>query len=153
MSICLYNMSSKTILLCYHPSIDDQGCTTNIVRGSRSQEDDCASKVLRQTPSPRWTATDNVLGILSIFSIHLGHRGLDVARTDTVDVDPLARPFVRHGFGHLKHTAFGACVGGDVVVCDEGNDGSNIDNLLGSIHEPRHRHGPLPYLSWSLELE
>lgn len=49
--------------------------------------------------------------------------------TNAVDIDALAGPLVAHCLCHLQHASLGTRVCRDVHVCDERDDGSNVDDF------------------------
>lgn len=56
-----------------------------------------------------------------------------IARTNAIHIDALGGPFVAHCLCHLQDASFGTRVRCDVDVSYEGDDGSNVDDLAGTL--------------------
>lgn len=54
-------------------------------------------------------------------------------RTDTIHLDPPARPFIAHRLGHLQHAAFRRRIRTDVDVGNERDDARHVDDLPGAV--------------------
>ena len=146
--ICLkaYKLQGSTTQLHTHePTINNNAIPSNIITRRTSQENNRTGQIHRHTPAFRRHAAHNVvievlvLRIRGILFRHWGPEvtwserlaeaynrwgvaGLALTWMNAITLNPLLRPFIRHGFRNLEYAAFTGCVRRDVLAADEGDD-------------------------------
>lgn len=101
------------------PAIDHNACAAHVVACWTCQENDRAGQIDGQTPSFCRHATHYIIVevlILRIGAILGRHWSLEIARMDTIALNAVLGPLIRHGFGDLEHATFRCRVGRNVLA-------------------------------------
>src|SRR5688572_899302 len=123
-----------------HPASADNQCVSAHVATSLARKVDSGAFeiITLSPPSSRNPGADGLLPLL-IRKQRLIHVRSNVARSNTVDSDTLARPLIRKSLGHLRDGTLGGSIGRNKHAALEREQRSEVDDAPTTTRSLRNR--------------
>src|SRR5258708_28040099 len=110
-------------------AVDVKKVTVDEVRSIAGQKRGGADQVLHVAPASRGRAADQPARELGIVDERLGQFGLEVARSEPIDLDVVLAPVDRHAFGQHLHRPLARGVRGNVRSAQLALHRADVDDL------------------------